>query len=184
MPIDQPAAHAPRYHGIFPVVPTTFTETGELDLPSQKRAIDFMIDAGSDGLCILATTCGAIFANHIQGIFNLAAHPKSPNRRHQHGLRGLKRQIASRNCWASVADERRNARQQLGHRLLIHRLIAGNGRISLNIDSIRTLLVVSQNLHTLIPSRLFEYLLNLEGNGLLLLGHHLGLLLRHHLLFR
>lgn len=36
------------------MVPTTFTESGELDLPSQKRAIDFMIDAGSDGLCILA----------------------------------------------------------------------------------------------------------------------------------
>jgi 2-keto-3-deoxy-L-arabinonate dehydratase len=44
----------PRYRGIFPVVPTTFTETGELDLASQKRAVDFMIDAGSDGLCILA----------------------------------------------------------------------------------------------------------------------------------
>ena len=44
----------PRYQGIFPVVPTTFTETGELDLASQKRAIDFMIDAGSDGLYILA----------------------------------------------------------------------------------------------------------------------------------
>jgi len=44
----------PRYAGIFPVVPTTFTETGELDLASQKRAVDFMIDAGSDGLCILA----------------------------------------------------------------------------------------------------------------------------------
>jgi 2-keto-3-deoxy-L-arabinonate dehydratase len=44
----------PRYAGIFPVVPTTFTETGELDLESQKRAVDFMIDAGSDGLCILA----------------------------------------------------------------------------------------------------------------------------------
>src|SRR6187397_2473715 len=43
-----------RYTGIFPVVPTTFTETGELDLASQKRAIDFMIDAGSDGICILA----------------------------------------------------------------------------------------------------------------------------------
>lgn len=42
------------YSGIFPVVPTTFTETGELDLASQKRAVDFMIDAGSDGLCILA----------------------------------------------------------------------------------------------------------------------------------
>ncbi|AQH04161.1 dihydrodipicolinate synthase family protein (plasmid) [Burkholderia sp. KK1] len=44
----------PRYRGIFPVVPTTFTESGELDLESQKRAVDFMIDAGSDGLAILA----------------------------------------------------------------------------------------------------------------------------------
>ena len=44
----------PRYRGIFPVVPTTFTEGGELDLASQKRCVDFMIDAGSDGLCILA----------------------------------------------------------------------------------------------------------------------------------
>jgi 2-keto-3-deoxy-L-arabinonate dehydratase len=43
-----------RYRGIFPVAPTTFTESGELDLASQKRCIDFMIDAGSDGLCILA----------------------------------------------------------------------------------------------------------------------------------
>ena len=43
-----------QYKGIFPVVPTTFTEGGELDLPSQKRCVDFMIDAGSHGLCILA----------------------------------------------------------------------------------------------------------------------------------
>jgi dihydrodipicolinate synthase/N-acetylneuraminate lyase len=43
-----------RYRGIFPVAPTTFTETDELDLASQKRCIDFMIDAGSDGICILA----------------------------------------------------------------------------------------------------------------------------------
>jgi 2-keto-3-deoxy-L-arabinonate dehydratase len=43
-----------RYQGIFPVAPTTFTESGELDLASQRRCIDFMIDAGSDGLCILA----------------------------------------------------------------------------------------------------------------------------------
>ena len=47
-------SRTPRYQGIFPVVPTTFAETGELDLESQKRAVDFMIDAGSDGLCILA----------------------------------------------------------------------------------------------------------------------------------
>lgn len=43
-----------RYTGIFPVVPTTFTETGALDLESQMRAVDFMIDAGSNGLAILA----------------------------------------------------------------------------------------------------------------------------------
>jgi 4-hydroxy-tetrahydrodipicolinate synthase/2-keto-3-deoxy-L-arabinonate dehydratase len=43
-----------RYRGLFPVVPTTFTESGELDLASQKRCVDFMIDAGSEGLAILA----------------------------------------------------------------------------------------------------------------------------------
>ena len=42
------------YKGVFPVVPTTFTESGELDLQSQLRCVDFMIDAGSTGLCILA----------------------------------------------------------------------------------------------------------------------------------
>lgn len=43
-----------RYKGVFPVVPTTFAEDGSLDLESQKRCVDFMIDAGSNGLCILA----------------------------------------------------------------------------------------------------------------------------------
>ena len=43
-----------RYRGVFPVVPTTFTDAGDLDLASQKRCVDFMIDAGSNGLCILA----------------------------------------------------------------------------------------------------------------------------------
>ena len=43
-----------RFKGVFPVVPTTFIENGELDLASQKRCVDFMIDAGSNGLCILA----------------------------------------------------------------------------------------------------------------------------------
>jgi dihydrodipicolinate synthase/N-acetylneuraminate lyase len=44
----------PRYRGIFPVAPTTFTETGALDLDSQRRCFDFMIDSGVDGICILA----------------------------------------------------------------------------------------------------------------------------------
>lgn len=54
MSVSMSAATPARYRGVFPVVPTTFTESGELDLPSQKRCIDFMIDAGSNGLCILA----------------------------------------------------------------------------------------------------------------------------------
>jgi len=42
------------YRGVFPVAPTIFGESGELDLEGQRRCIDFMIDAGSQGLCILA----------------------------------------------------------------------------------------------------------------------------------
>ncbi|MES2184115.1 MAG: dihydrodipicolinate synthase family protein, partial [Pseudomonadota bacterium] len=49
-----PGLSTPRYRGIFPVAPTTFTEDGALDLPSQKRCIDFMLDSGVDGICILA----------------------------------------------------------------------------------------------------------------------------------
>src|SRR5262249_6822263 len=37
-----------------PVAPTIFDEDGELDLDGQRRCIDFMIDAGSQGICILA----------------------------------------------------------------------------------------------------------------------------------
>ena len=44
----------PRYQGVFPVVPTIFDERGGLDLAGQKRCVDFMIDAGSNGLAILA----------------------------------------------------------------------------------------------------------------------------------
>src|SRR3712207_4693265 len=50
--MDQKAAR--RYKGVFPVVPTTFDDRGDLDLDSQRRCLDFMIEAGSNGLCILA----------------------------------------------------------------------------------------------------------------------------------
>lgn len=43
-----------RYRGIFPVVPTSSTGDGALDLAGQKRCVDFMIDARSNGLAILA----------------------------------------------------------------------------------------------------------------------------------
>jgi 2-keto-3-deoxy-L-arabinonate dehydratase len=45
---------AKRYQGVFPVAPTIFDADGRLDLDGQRRAIDFMIDAGSHGICILA----------------------------------------------------------------------------------------------------------------------------------
>lgn len=44
----------PPYRGVFPVVPTIFHADGTLDLPGQKRCLDFMIEAGANGLCILA----------------------------------------------------------------------------------------------------------------------------------
>lgn len=49
-----PDHQAGPYRGVFPVVPTPFTPEGAIDIASQKRCVDFMIDAGSDGLCILA----------------------------------------------------------------------------------------------------------------------------------
>jgi 4-hydroxy-tetrahydrodipicolinate synthase len=42
------------FSGLFPVAPTPFTETGELDLEGQRRVLDCMIDQGVDGICILA----------------------------------------------------------------------------------------------------------------------------------
>jgi 2-keto-3-deoxy-L-arabinonate dehydratase len=49
-------AAAPRapFAGVFPIAPTPFTDTGELDLEGQRRVLDCMIDQGVDGICILA----------------------------------------------------------------------------------------------------------------------------------
>ena len=49
-----PTSRTEPYRGVFPVVPTVFDADGRLDLDGQRRAADFMIDAGSHGLCILA----------------------------------------------------------------------------------------------------------------------------------
>ena len=46
--------NAKPYRGVFPVAPTVFDAGGRLDLDGQRRCIDFMIDAGSNGICILA----------------------------------------------------------------------------------------------------------------------------------
>ena len=42
------------YRGVFPVLPTTFADSGALDLDSQLRAVDFVVDSGAAGMCILA----------------------------------------------------------------------------------------------------------------------------------
>jgi 4-hydroxy-tetrahydrodipicolinate synthase len=47
-------AESPIYRGVFPIAPTTFHDDESVDEASQRRALDFMIDAGVDGICILA----------------------------------------------------------------------------------------------------------------------------------
>src|ERR1051325_9012326 len=42
------------FHGIFPIVPTAFTDDGEFDEPSQRNIVDFLIAAGVQGLVTLA----------------------------------------------------------------------------------------------------------------------------------
>ena len=42
------------FAGVFPIAPTPFTATGELDLAGQRRVLDCMVDQGVDGICILA----------------------------------------------------------------------------------------------------------------------------------
>jgi 2-keto-3-deoxy-L-arabinonate dehydratase len=41
-------------HGVVPIAPTPFTESGEVDLDGQRRVLDCMIDQRVDGICILA----------------------------------------------------------------------------------------------------------------------------------
>lgn len=40
--------------GVMPVAPTVFTQDEALDLDGQRRVVEFLIDAGSDAVCILA----------------------------------------------------------------------------------------------------------------------------------
>jgi dihydrodipicolinate synthase/N-acetylneuraminate lyase len=40
--------------GVIPVAPTVFDDDEALDLAGQLRVLDYLVDAGSDGVCILA----------------------------------------------------------------------------------------------------------------------------------
>jgi 2-keto-3-deoxy-L-arabinonate dehydratase len=48
------SAHVRPFRGVFPVAPTPFSESGEVDFLGQGRVLDCMADQGVDGLCILA----------------------------------------------------------------------------------------------------------------------------------
>ena len=48
------ASFSQPYAGVFPIAPTPFTESGEIDIDGQRRVLDCMIDQGVDGICILA----------------------------------------------------------------------------------------------------------------------------------
>lgn len=48
MTSDQP------YSGVFPIAPTPFLPDERVDEDGKRRALDFLIDAGVDGICILA----------------------------------------------------------------------------------------------------------------------------------
>ena len=43
-----------HYSGIWPVAPTPFHDTGEVDYEGMKRVLDCIIDQRVDGICILA----------------------------------------------------------------------------------------------------------------------------------
>jgi dihydrodipicolinate synthase/N-acetylneuraminate lyase len=49
----RPIAVAP-YAGVFPIAPTPFSDSGDLDLEGMRRVLDCMVDQGVDGICILA----------------------------------------------------------------------------------------------------------------------------------
>jgi hypothetical protein len=42
------------FAGVFPIAPTPFTESAEVDVDGQRRVLDCMVDQGVDGICILA----------------------------------------------------------------------------------------------------------------------------------
>ena len=45
---------AKPYTGVFPIAPTPFTASGELDIEGQRRVLDCMVAQAVDGICILA----------------------------------------------------------------------------------------------------------------------------------
>lgn len=52
--VGSASGHSGALTGVFPIAPTPFHEDESIDFASQDRVIDYLIDAGVDGICILA----------------------------------------------------------------------------------------------------------------------------------
>lgn len=44
------------FEGVYSIIPTAFTDSGELDLDSQRKVVDLFIDKGANGLTALGVT--------------------------------------------------------------------------------------------------------------------------------
>ena len=44
------------FEGVYSIIPTAFTDAGDLDLPSQRRVVDLFIEQGANGLTALGVT--------------------------------------------------------------------------------------------------------------------------------
>jgi dihydrodipicolinate synthase/N-acetylneuraminate lyase len=49
-----PSDTGSRYTGVFPIAPTPFHPSGDVDFDGQRRVLDCMIEQGVDGICVLA----------------------------------------------------------------------------------------------------------------------------------
>src|SRR5918996_3667772 len=44
------------FEGVYSIIPTAFTDAGDLDAASQRRVVDLFIDKGANGLTALGVT--------------------------------------------------------------------------------------------------------------------------------
>src|ERR1700749_607967 len=98
--------------GVIPVAPTTFHDDETLDLDSQVRVMDFMVDAGVDAVCILA--------NYSEQ-FSLtdAERAQVPERVLSHGAGRLPVVVTTSHYSARIAADRSRRAQQAGADLVM-----------------------------------------------------------------
>jgi len=44
------------FEGVYSIIPTAFTDSGDLDAASQRRVVDLFINRGANGLTVLGVT--------------------------------------------------------------------------------------------------------------------------------